>query len=210
MSYESYEMKLGVRWDPTSKCFTWSQETENQDKADNKTTEANTMIQFSRMASSLISCLEFTMDCPGNHGNGRMPVLDTSMWVELQSRELGIPSQILPPGTQIPARNGKLKRVVMYRFYRKEIASKTSFNMRSAGPVKDKVQQTSQEYLRRFRNTSRQLPDHHIEEVMSEIHKDLKRGGFTSQFIANSLRSATTGYMRMVKADLDVVQETER
>ena len=73
------EMKLGVRWDPTSKCFTWTQETEDQDKADSKTTEANTMIQFSRMASSLISCLEFTMDCPGNNRNGRMPVLDTSM-----------------------------------------------------------------------------------------------------------------------------------
>ena len=105
-----------------------------------------------------------------------MPVLDTSMWVELQSREMGIPSQIMPPGTQIPARNGKLKRVVMYRFYRKEIASKTPFNMRSAGPVKDKVQQTSQEYIRRFRNTSRQLPISHIEEVIEEFSQDLKRG----------------------------------
>ena len=132
-----------------------------------------------------------------------MPVLDTSMWVEMQSREIGIPSQILPPGAQIPARNGKLRKVIMYRFYRKDIASKTPFNMRSAGPIRDKVRQTSQEFIRRFRNTSRQLPVHHIEEVTSEFCQDLKIGGFTSQFIAILLRSATIGYARMVKADIE-------
>ena len=56
------KMKLGVRWEPQHKCFMWSQENEDIDKAQVKNQEINTMEQFTRMASGILACLQFTFD----------------------------------------------------------------------------------------------------------------------------------------------------
>ena len=132
-------MKLGVRWCGQSKCFIWSKENEDLDRSINQSSEVNTMTEFSKMASSILKCLEFTQDSPASNSDGRMPVLDTSMWVDWQTRELGIPEEIIPSDIKLPVKSGQLKKVVMYRFYRKTIANKTPFNSRSAGPLKDKI-----------------------------------------------------------------------
>ena len=95
-----------------------------------------------------------------------------------------------------------MKQVILYKFYRKEISNKTPFNARSAAPIKDKIQQVSQEFLRRYRNTSRLLHPHHINRIQSDFCQDLKRGGFDHKFITTSLRAATIGYIKMVRADL--------
>ena len=141
------KMKSGVRWDPSAKCFLWSKLAEDEDMQ--KPPDLTTMEQFARMASGILSCLEFTQNCPINNKDGRMPVLDTTMWVDQQEREFRIPKEIVPQGMHLPIKNGRLKQVIMYIFYRKSIANKTPFNMRSAGPVRDKVAQVSQEFLRR-------------------------------------------------------------
>ena len=147
----------------------WSKEEEDKDKEQLKDPEINTMEQFTEMASGILSCLQFTFDTPASNTNAQMPVLDTSMWVDWQTRELGIPEEIIPSDIKLPVKSGQLKKVVMYRFYRKTIANKTPFNSRSAGPLKDKIQQVSQEFVRRFRNTSRQLPVDHIHEVNTDF-----------------------------------------
>ena len=114
------------------------------------------------------------------------------------------PSQrVWGPQSDCPTRRPtQLKEVIHYKFYRKDIANKTPFTSRSAGPQKDKIQQVSQEFIRRFRNTSRQLQVNHINEVISNFCQDLKRGGFDHTFISTSLRAATAGYLKMVRADL--------
>ena len=85
--------------------------------------------------------------------------------------------------SNIPDKFGQLKTVLLYKFCRKEIASKTPFNAMSASPIKDKIQQISQELIRRFRNTSRELEVSHIEQVTTEFCADLKRGGFDDSTI---------------------------
>ena len=69
---------------------------------------------------------------------------------------------------------------------------------RTALPEGCKISSASQEFIRRYKYTSRLLPPKEIEKVISDYASDLKRGGFTSDWIANALNSATTGYLRMV------------
>ena len=87
------KMKLGVRWEPQHKCFMWSQENEDADRSQAKNQEVNTMEQFTRMASGILVCLQFTFDTPASNPNAQMPVLDTSMWIGVQSRKYGVPRQ---------------------------------------------------------------------------------------------------------------------
>ena len=44
------KMRPGIRWDEMQKCMLWSQEDQEKDKEAGVTEEANTMIQFSKMA----------------------------------------------------------------------------------------------------------------------------------------------------------------
>ena len=47
-----------------------------------------------QMSSDILECLKFTWDSPECNAGGKMPVLDTQMWVSLESRERGLPEQI--------------------------------------------------------------------------------------------------------------------
>ena len=138
------------------------------------------MSEFTKMASGVFQCLEFTYDSPASNKNGQMPVLDTTMWIQTQARQIGVPAEIRPPDTEIPDRIGQLKQVIVYKFYRKDIANKIPFNVKSACPMKDKIQQVSQEFIRRFRNTSMMLPTSQINQVIEDFCVDLKRGGLMS------------------------------
>ena len=79
------QMKQGVKWDQEFKCFKWSPEKESQDRQDKISPEISTMSEFTRMASGIFQCLEFTFDSPASNTSGQMPVLDTTMWIQTQS-----------------------------------------------------------------------------------------------------------------------------
>ena len=46
--------------------------------------DKRTMIELNKIANTIYECVQFTTDCPSNHqeGEGKMPVLDTKMYVE--------------------------------------------------------------------------------------------------------------------------------
>ena len=69
---------------------------------------------------------------------------------------------------------------------------------RTALPESIKVATVSQEFIRRYKNTSRLLGEEHINEVIEHYISDLRRGGFQDKWILNVLDMATTGYMRML------------
>ena len=194
------KLKPGVRYDHTSRTFTWEQDKVAQDQAKNQ--EQHTMDVFSEMASSLIGCLEFTWDSPSMHQTGMMPVLDTVMWMGKPTRSWELPDAILPPGTTGIPTNPLLKNNVMYKFYRKQIANQTPMNSRSAAPTKQKLQTATNEFRRRMLNTSRFLPKHHLEEALSTYSLDLARGGFTLGFIQESLLCDTKNYRRLLMQEI--------
>ena len=106
------------------------------------------MEQFCQMASDQIGCLQFTFDSPKLNPSGMMPVLDTQVWVGTQARQYGAPKEIMPNEVKLPIRIGKMQQVISYKFERKEISNKIPFNAKSAAPIKDKIQQISQEFVK--------------------------------------------------------------
>ena len=83
------------------------------------------------------------------------------------------------------------------------MATKTPLLQRTALPENIKVATVSNEVIRRFKNTSRDLPSHVIEEIISDYMSDLLRGGFNKTWIANSVYAGVVGYSRMVEAELN-------
>ena len=59
------------------------------------------------------------------------------------------------------------------------------------------------EFHRRYRNNSRDLPAQDLEEVVKRYVQDLKRGGFRDTWIKNALQAASVGYGRLIKAETE-------
>ena len=59
------------------------------------------------------------------------------------------------------------------------------------------------EFLRRIKNTSRDINEKNIEATLSLYCKELKLGGFGEQWIEEALRSAAVGYERILKGELE-------
>ena len=57
--------------------------------------QAITMEAIKDMASSVIGCLNFTWDYPGNNTDKTMPVLGTAMWIGYPTRKWDFPEEIL-------------------------------------------------------------------------------------------------------------------
>ena len=62
----------------------------------------------------------------------------------------------------IPIKTGAPKRIILYEFFKKPMSNKTPMLERSAAPNKDKLQTAVNEFIWRFKNTSRELPKESI------------------------------------------------
>ena len=131
-----------------------------------------------------------------------MPVLDTMVWIGRETRTWGVPDAMLEPDTVLPVKQGTLKNIILYSFYRKPMAAKTPMNSRTAAPAKTLIQTATNEFLRRMRNTSRELPSTFIESIIQEYACDLRRGGFHQGWVRLCLESAVKGYGRKVREEL--------
>ena len=115
--------------------FIWSQE---QEENDNRTSAHRTLEEMGMMASDLVNCLRFTWDTPEHNNNGRMPVLDSQLWVEIQPRVKGIPEEMDPEAPKETCIGG-LKRIIMFSFYKKPMASRKNSLNRAGLPESTKV-----------------------------------------------------------------------
>ena len=203
------KLKKGVRWFHITKTLLWSPEHQKEDEGKNE--EELTMEVFKNIASSILQCLDFTYDCPSLNSSKKMPVLDTQMWMDFPQRQWGVPKAVLwEEGTELPIKTGALKKIILYEFYRKPMSNRTSMLERSAMPNKDQIQTCVNEYMRRFKNTSRELPEEQMEEVIKEYSNDLKRGGFSKNWIKEALKSSMVGYGRMVRDEIKGIGKINR
>ena len=77
------------------------------------------------------------------------------------------------------------------------MASKTNNLFRGGLPLGSKVATGVSEVLRRLKNTSRELPAHHIEEVILDYMQELREGGYPTEIREEILNSAIKGYTKM-------------
>ena len=167
-----------------------------------QTSELVSMRALSAMADNILSCLKFTFDCPEQQqGSKGMPVLDTEIWVDKEERETGTPADMLQDRGLISMKTGKLRRVILYKFYRKPMAAEVPNLETSAAPNSQKIATVSQEILRRMKNTSLDLPPSVIEDVLRRYMDELKEGGYSKKWREQVLEASVTGFERILKGE---------
>ena len=67
----------------------------------------------------------------------------------------------------------------------------------NAAPEGQKIATATQEVIRRFKNTSRDLPAEEIETILKDYMDELIWGGYDANFRVKILSAAITGYIRM-------------
>ena len=62
--------------------------------------DKRTMIELNKIANTFYECVQFTTDSPSNHqeGEGKMPVLDTKMYVEEMQSGMSSMKNLVPQG----------------------------------------------------------------------------------------------------------------
>ena len=89
------KLSPGIRWCETQKAMLWDPQKDKEDReSSDQDMEEQTMREFAKMASGIVSCLRFTWEIP--RGGEGMPVLDTKCWMGQEQREDGINPDIIP------------------------------------------------------------------------------------------------------------------
>ena len=157
--------------------------------------DQKTMKLIAEISSQILECLDFTWDTPSMNKNQRMPVLDTQIWVGEESRIKTIP-EVMGERKEI-LKTGRLKKIILFEFYKKSMANKCPNLYKSGIPDGSKRATASNEILRRLKNTSRELEDDTITSILKEYMSELALGGYPEIWRVEILRAAITGYKRL-------------
>ena len=83
------------------------------------------------------------------------------------------------------------------------MANRVGNLQRSGIPESSKVATATNECLRRFKNVSRELPPQEIERVLKEYMTELKWGGYPLHWRIEVVKSASTGYSKIWKSEVN-------
>ena len=125
---------------------------------------------FQSIANSICDFLQVTVDSPSQHESGFMPVLDIAVKVE----------------------NNK----ILYKFYKKPIASKKVILANSALPFNVKKASLTEGAIRRLRYTDRSLPWSVVTEILSEYSNEMRLSGYEHSFRAEVIQAGIKGFRR--------------
>ena len=186
--YSGNKMKPGTSWNWSTKTLNWSEEQQEFDLLSNEDDELRTILAH----------IQFTWDSPSRNTNGKRPVLYCKLWIGQEQRSKGIPATF---NTNAPAfvRKGHLKQVILFQFYKKPMANKCSNLARNGLPNGQQLNTSVQECIRRLKNTSRDLQENIVKEVLTEYMEELCHGGYFIHRTTEILKYALTGYSRMWK-----------
>ena len=123
-----------------------------------------------KVGDSVCPFIKVSVDCPSNHDDGFLPILD------LKTRIV----------------NNKIE----YRFFKKSMSSRVTIMASSALAPNVKRATMTNEVLRRLRNTWRGLPWSVFADTISEFSNDMKNMGYGEIFRAKVIQAALTGYKR--------------
>ena len=80
---------------------------------------------------------------------------------------------------------------------------KVSLLQKTALPKSVLFATVAQECVRRFKNTSRDLHENHINSIIDEYTQDLREGGFSPPWIQTAITAGLNSYMKMVELELN-------
>ena len=146
------------------------------------------MALVQKIGNSIHPSIELEVDYPSRHEDGKLPILDLKVWVEMKR---GQDEREEEDGVS----------VVLHEFYSKDVASKWAINARSALPWNSKRTILTQEVLRILLNCSRELPWAAIISHVNNMMLRLQYSGYDQKFRADVVRSALKAYNRLLELD---------
>ena len=151
---------------------------EKKNDDEGRTDEEITMEVFKDIAESIDDMISFTVDYPGNHKNGMMPVLDVQAAI-----------------------NKNEDNKIEFEFYEKPTKNQRVILFESAIPSSQKRTILTQECLRRIRNTQTDLGLEVRNKHLNKFMLDMRNSGFSAKYRKQILDSACNAFEEMLKAD---------
>ena len=176
-------LQLGARWDGDR--VTVNQEHVDEDVCSNRSKEEVTMTVWGQIASSIIPGLQFTVDCPANNPNGKVPMLDFQTW------KISIEDESNP---------AMKHEKIMYSFYEKGVANPKVMDRDSAVPHRMMLATMTQEGVRRLINCSQDLPTEEKCHILATYMRKLMKSGYSVSIREEIRRCAVLTYRRKERA----------
>ena len=165
-------LKMGWRWNGKQLEFKeiWLEE----DRQEGLTKTARTANVLNSVMNSIHPELKFTMETCEDFESGKLPTLDTQIWME-----------------------GKK---LMYEFYEKPMSAKTVIRRNSALSENTKVASLSQDLIRRMKNTSLDLPIAARVQIVDEFSSKLLTSGYSREQIKKIAIAGLKGFEKAVRS----------
>ena len=145
------------------------------DEDQNVPDDVRTAKVIQTIANSISKFIQVEIDCPSMHSNNLLPILDLE--VEM------------------------VDNMVLYRFYRKEMANFKVIMAKSAMPYNMKKTCLIQEVIRILRNTSRRLEDSVKTQFLTEFSLRLKESGYAEKVRFEIIKRGVEGFEKQVEKD---------
>ena len=138
----------------------WRKEWEREDREKNEKDDVRCWREWGKMASSIWSFIQVTVDCPGLNKDGCVPILDLKCRMEeVEMEEEGCEQ-------------------IVWRFFEKSMNSPYCIMEKSAMLEKLKITMMVQETIRRLRNFHWAVPEEEVKNELGRFAEKMKRGGY--------------------------------
>ena len=136
----------------------------------------------------LVEGIKFTVDLPGRHTSGKVPMLDLAVWLE-ETRGV---------------------KTIRHTYFEKPTTSPLVFHGRGACAIKQKITILGEEVRRRLFN---QDPSHTVDErvdILRRFSQKMIDSGYTVEVRREILESGTKRYYRMRLSELAGIRNLYR
>ena len=137
--------------------------------------DLRSMREVVKMGNSIYNMVQLTGDCPSGNQNGKMPLLNTEVWVEGE--------------------------IVQYKDYRKPCSNLMVMLDMSAMPASIKRTALTQTVIRIRRNTRTELPWSVTENLLSKFSARKKVSGYDEHYRFQVIKSGMEGFDQMLEED---------
>ena len=134
--------------------------------------DMRTMREVVRMGNSLSDMIQLTGDCPSANENGKMPLLNTQVWVE--------------------------ENKLLHENYRKPMANPLTMLAMSAMPANMKRTVLTQEVVRIRRNISLELPWDTTVKHLNDFSQRMRASGYSEKYRFEIIKSGVEGFDKMI------------
>ena len=141
--------------------------------------EKETANRVKELGDSIDESIVVETDCPSNHADNKLPILDLKVWLE-----------------KIDG-----KRIVVHEFYQKEVSSKATIHARSTLPWKTKHTILVQQSVRILRNCSKNLPWTEVTAHLTNMSMRMQYSGYDKKFRHDVITTALETYRKMREND---------